>query len=219
MFCSSSDDSDDTIHNGFNEDQMEVIAKLLQNTVTADERFPVDFNIHEKLTLSTKEKKDSLMELESDIRRIEPAISASVEGNVPEIKRKLQEKFEQIYQNQEQTPETNVTRFLVTVEKLIVLEGLKCTNVTDYNICCKILEFEWDTQGSVLLMQWKCSGNHFGHWDSGVILCTRGSNKVYAFNLMLTASALFSGNNYAKIKLFADMLGMKFTSHALFSQT
>ena len=31
MFCSNSDDSD-TVHNGFDEDQMEVIAKLLQNT-------------------------------------------------------------------------------------------------------------------------------------------------------------------------------------------
>ena len=139
MFCSSSDDSDDTIHNGFDEDQMEVIVKLLQNTVIADERFPIDFNVHEKLTLSTKEKNDSLMELERDVRRIKPAISASVEGNVPEIKRKLQEKFEQIYQNQEQTPETNVTRFLVTVEKHIELKGLKYTYVTDYNICGKIL--------------------------------------------------------------------------------
>ena len=42
MFCSSSDDSDDTIHNGFDEDQTEVIAKLLKNTVAADERFLVD---------------------------------------------------------------------------------------------------------------------------------------------------------------------------------
>ena len=44
------------------------------------------------------------MELESDISRIEPAISASVEGNILEIKRKLQE-------NQEETPETNATHF------------------------------------------------------------------------------------------------------------
>ena len=120
LFYSSSDDSDDTIHNGFDEGQVEVIAKLLQNTnVTPDERFPVDFNVHEKLILSTKEESDSLMELESDISRIEPAISASVEGNILETKRKLQEKFEEIYQNQEETPETNVTRFLATVEKLI----------------------------------------------------------------------------------------------------
>ena len=54
MFCPSSDYSDDTIHNGFDEDQMEAIAKLLQDTVTADERFPVDFYVQEKLTLSTK---------------------------------------------------------------------------------------------------------------------------------------------------------------------
>ena len=32
-------------------------------------------------------------------------------------------------------------------------------------------------------------------------------------------SISISGNNYAKIKLFADMLGMKFISHTLFSQT
>ena len=36
---------------------------------------------------------------------------------------------------------------------------------------------------------------------------------------MLAVSLLFSGNNYAKIKRFADMLGMKFISHTLFSQT
>ena len=120
MFYSSSDDSDDTIHNGFDEGQVEVIAKLLQNTnVTPDERFLVDFHVHEKLILSTKEESDSLMELESGISRIEPAISASVEGNFLETKRKLPEKFEEIYQNQEETPETNVIRFLATVEKLI----------------------------------------------------------------------------------------------------
>ena len=119
---------------------MELIAKPLQKTnATADEIFPVDFNVHKKLTLSTKEENDSLMELESDISRIEPAISASVEGNIPEIKRKLQEKFEEIYQNQEETPETNVTRFFVTVEKLIELKGSRYTYVMDYNICGKIL--------------------------------------------------------------------------------
>ena len=32
-------------------------------------------------------------------------------------------------------------------------------------------------------------------------------------------SISISGNNYAKIKLFADILGMKFISHTLFSQT
>ena len=219
MFCPSSDCSDDTIHNGFDEDQMEAIAKLLQDTVTADERFPVDFYVQEKLTLSTKEESDSLMELESDMRRIDPAISASVEGNIPEIKRKLQEKFEEIYQNQEETPETNVTRFLVTVENLIKLKGSRCTYVTDSSICGKTLEFEWDTQESVLLLQWKCSDNHFGYWDSDEILCSRRSNKVYSLSLILPTSVLFSGNNYAKIKLFADMLGMKFISHTLFSQT
>ena len=36
---------------------------------------------------------------------------------------------------------------------------------------------------------------------------------------MLVAPVLFSGNNYAKIELFADTLGMKFISDTLFSQT
>ena len=64
---------------------MEAIAELLQNTnVTADERFPVDSNDHEKLTLSTKEESGCLMELESDISRTGTAISGSVEGNIQE---------------------------------------------------------------------------------------------------------------------------------------
>ena len=73
--------------------------------------------------------------------------------------------------------------------------------------------------GSAPLLQWKCSDNHLRHQDSGEILCTRRSNKVYSFNLMLVAPVLFSGNNYAKIELFADTLGMKFISDTLFSQT
>ena len=98
MFCSSSDNSDDTIHNSFDKDQMEAIAKLLQNTnVTGDERFLVDFNVHEKLTLSPNEEIDSLTELPSDISRIEPSFSASVEGSILKIKEKLQEKLEEIY--------------------------------------------------------------------------------------------------------------------------
>ena len=93
MFCPSSDYSHDTIHNGFDEDQMEAIAKLHQGTnVIADERFPVDFNVHEKLKLSIKEISDSLMELESDMSRTKPAISASVDGRIPEVKRKLPER-------------------------------------------------------------------------------------------------------------------------------
>ena len=47
MFCPTSDDSNDTTHNGYDEDQMETIAKLLQNiNVTGDERLLVDFNVH-----------------------------------------------------------------------------------------------------------------------------------------------------------------------------
>ena len=135
------------------------------------------------------------MELESDMSRTKPAISASVDGRIPEVKRKLPEKFEEIYQNQEETPETNVARFLVTVKNLIKLKGSRCSYVTDSSICGKTLEFEWDTQGSVLLLQWKWSDNRFEYWDSDEILCSRGSNKIYSLNLMLASSVLFSGNN------------------------
>ena len=49
MFYLGSDDSDDAVHDGFDEDQMEAIAKLLRNTnVTVDERFSVYFNVHER---------------------------------------------------------------------------------------------------------------------------------------------------------------------------
>ena len=78
--------------------------------------------------------------------------------------------------------------------------GWRCTYATDSNVCSTTLEFEWDIQGFVLLLQGKCSDNHFGHSGSGGILCTRGNNKVYFLSVMLGASALFSGNNYAKIK-------------------
>ena len=40
-------------------------------------------NVYEKLTLSTKEESE-----ESDLSRVEPAISASVKGNILEIKKK-----------------------------------------------------------------------------------------------------------------------------------
>ena len=76
----------------------------------------------------------------------------------------------------------------MTIEKLIELKASGCTYVTDSSICSKTLEFEWDTQGSVLLLQWNCPDNHFEHWVSGEILCSRGSNKVYSLNLMLAAS-------------------------------
>ena len=48
------------------------------------------------------------MELESDISWIKPVISASAEGNILEIKRELHEKFQEIYQNPEETPETHM---------------------------------------------------------------------------------------------------------------
>ena len=154
MFCPTSDDSNDTIHNGYDEDQMETIAKLLQNTnVTGDERRLVDFTVHEKLTLSTKEERDSLMKLESNISRIEPSISASVEGNIPETNKNLLKKLKEVYQSQEETPEINVTHFHVTIKKLIESKGSRCKYVTDSSICCKTPEFDRDTQGSALLLQ------------------------------------------------------------------
>ena len=59
---------------------------------------------------------------------------------------------------------------------------------TDSSIYSKTLEFEWDTQGSVLLLQWNCPDHHFEYWDSSEILCLRGTSKVYSLNLMLAAS-------------------------------
>ena len=92
------------------------------------------------------------MKLESNISRIEPSISASVEGNIREINKNLLKKLKEVYQSQEETPETTVTHFHVTIKKLIELKGSRCKYVTDSSICCKTLEFDRDTQGSALLL-------------------------------------------------------------------
>ena len=142
MFYLGSDDSDDAIHDGFDEDQMGAIAKLLRNTnVTVDERFSVYFNVHERREWFCYEK----------WYRIKPA-SANLHFCGRKHPGNKTETLEEIYQNQEEIPKSNVTRFVVTVEKLIELKGWRCTYVTDYNISGKTLEFEWCTQGSVLLL-------------------------------------------------------------------
>ena len=67
-----------------------------------------------------KEESDSVMK--SDTSRIKPA-SANLHFCGRKHPGNKTETLEEIYQNQEEIPKSNVTRFVVTVEKLIELKG------------------------------------------------------------------------------------------------
>ena len=197
-----------------------MIDKLLKNMeVTADESFSVDFNVHEKLTFHNNCSL-SFMDIENEQSRYEPEICATVEGNITEIKEKLERQYDQmLHENNDQyTSGTDCDRFLVTLSKLIELKGSICCEVVEGKVCGKPLEFCSNIESCVLLLRWSCPDKHFGEWESAELLCKRGSNNIYTLNILQACSILFSGNNYAKVNLLSDMLGLKFISKTYYNQ-
>jgi hypothetical protein len=66
--------------------------------------------------------------------------------------------------------------------------------------------------GCVLEIRWKCKAGHCGEWKSSKMV-----KKLYVSNL-LTAAALFTGNNYTKLALFSKCLSLAFFGLSSFHQ-
>jgi len=52
------------------------------------------------------------------------------------------------------------------------------------------------SEGSVLIISWKCTEGHNGMWESSAVLGVKRGQKVYATSVLLAASIVVSGNNF-----------------------
>ena len=114
---------------------------------------------------------------------------------------------------------TELDRYLVTYEKLKELKGEICKEETEHTVCNQRRTFQITSKGTVIVISWKCPSGHFGKWESSEVLCTRRNNNIYVTDLLVSSCILLSGNNYAKISLFAKMLNMHIPSQSSFSTT
>ncbi|XP_055998952.1 uncharacterized protein LOC130047616 [Ostrea edulis] len=68
--------------------------------------------------------------------------------------------------------------------------------------------------GSALYIFWECTQKHLAHkWCSQPLL----NRRLHGGDLQIASAILTSGNNYAKVKLFADFLKLYFPSISKFS--
>lgn len=72
--------------------------------------------------------------------------------------------------------------------------------------------------GGVLTVSWECSEGHLGCWTSSNILCQKNGRDVHTNSLLMAAGVFMSGNNFNKLSLFNDFLGLGFISKTTYNR-
>lgn len=102
---------DDVVEEGFTEETVNSLANVLDKLAVKDD-MSIDFNIHQSFCLSQSNdeileadsRNESNMDIEADESKLEPEISASIEGNLVEIKTKLASEFSKIFDSNPEMP-------------------------------------------------------------------------------------------------------------------
>ncbi|XP_052820913.1 uncharacterized protein LOC128246652 [Mya arenaria] len=100
---------------------------------------------------------------------------------------------------------------------LVFMDQLKILASRAVPACrsCKSHEVEIkDTyKGSAVYLEWVCKEGHSnGRWCSQPLL----NRRVHSGDFLISATTVLSGNNFSKLKLWADMLKLKFPSEQQF---
>lgn len=61
-----------------------------------------------------------------------------------------------------------------------------------------------------------CNNGHVYRWESSDVLVSQNPNKLYVDNLHFASTLVLSGNNYKKIQLFCNFLGVQIISNTTF---
>lgn len=149
-----------------------------------------------------------MMDIESKTSQLN-LIDANFEGNLDEIKGRL-------VSNKNHFSAVDNERFIISVDKLKELKGATCHEKTNDSTCDEVLKFTSYTKGSVITLAWSCKNNHFGKWISDNVLSVKKASHVYVSDVLISAALMFSGNNYIKIKMFADFLNISMVSASTF---
>ena len=68
------------------------------------------------------------------------------------------------------------------------------------------------------MLRWQCPKQHFGKWESSDVLFVKNNGKVFVSDMIVSASILFSENNYAKIKHLFDIINVSIPKQNSFNQ-
>lgn len=88
----------------------------------------------------------------------------------------------------------------MSLDKLVSLKGLKCTEVECGKLCGAELRFKWVGNGCNRTLKWECEDEHYGSWDSSEILTMRKRRKIFVNDILVTSSVVLTGNNWQKCK-------------------
>ena len=149
-------------------------------------------------------------------------IEQTVPGNLETVKRKLESEIDNCISTfgKDQTEDddvVNLSRFIVSFEKLKELKGAHCVHLTeDDDLCGAKLNFTSNQRASVCILSWSCTNGHAGSWTSSEVLCYNRYSPVYVNDMMLSSCTLLSGNNFSKINLFSKFLKLHMPSDSTF---
>ena len=63
-----------------------------------------------------------------------------------------------------------------------------------------------------------CSEGHYGSWTSSKELCEKHGRRVYTNSLLIAAGIFLTGNNYDKLALFCQFLGLELILKATYNR-
>lgn len=109
----------------------------------------------------------------------------------------------------EQLQYVDKERLVVELEQILQLFEKNCMEKGCIG-ACRIAGSK--LEGGVLVVNWKCSEGHSGKWASSSIFGYRNNQPLYSVSTLLAVGVLISGNNFEKMKQFADFLNLHFVS-------
>ena len=147
--------------------------------------------------------------IECNVPVMSPEQQSSIEGQNPSVKL-LPPGYEHCDNYlDEQLELGNDKKFVCSISMLRKLFAV-CMDL-DCNM--PLVEVKETFVGCVLEIRWRCKAGHRGDWQSSKMI-----NRVYANNVQVASSLLYTGNNYTKLSLFSKCFRLAFFSASTFHQ-
>ena len=103
-------------------------------------------------------------------------------------------------------------RVMVSVDKLVELNGDRCMAAESETLCGQKLTYSVHNVGSRVEIVWNCCKGHHKKWESSEILGVKNNSNIYLNDSLQAAALIVSGNNYSKFSLLAKALNLNLIS-------
>ena len=103
-------------------------------------------------------------------------------------------------------------RVMVSVDKLVELNGDRCMAAEGETLCGQKLTYSGHNVGSRVEIVWNCCKGHHKKWESSEILGVKNNSNIYLNDSLQAAALIISGNNYSKFSLLAKALNLNLIS-------